>query len=75
MKPIKGFKTWCRHQTDRQDAVGDIARDIVRDENWPKIRSITRAVIYLSEYGADGTAIKACYAAWRGYEAQKELVS
>jgi uncharacterized protein YozE (UPF0346 family) len=63
-----GFKAWLNQQVDRDDSVGDLARDAKRDGNWPKGRaSLRRLRAYLESRQAMPGALDALEQAWREY--------
>lgn len=60
------FAAWLRKQRDRQDAVGDLARDAAADPRrltgpWELYRRI-------DELGGTPNALNACCAAWSEWE-------
>ena len=67
-RPI-AFTVWLSHQRDRQDPVGDLARDVSRDRDWPiiaaKCATYERSLI---RRGASETSREALNRAWAEYE-------
>lgn len=64
-KPVQGrFYRWLTHQLERDDPIGDLARDIKRDSAFPASGSIRAARLHLSLYGACGEALRALDEAW-----------
>jgi uncharacterized protein YozE (UPF0346 family) len=59
------FWQWINQQKERDDAVGDIARDIIADPTWPR-RSwkLTTLMYYLESYAASPNAVRAFAQAW-----------
>lgn len=63
------FRTWLRQFRDDESAIGDLARDVLDDPDWPRGRgSLTRYVEHLEEAGAVDDAIATLRAAWERYE-------
>lgn len=71
MKNIK-FVIWCKEQVKRNDAVGDIARDIVADEEFPATGLIAVMVGHIKKYpNHSDKAIDALKKAWAEYRETK----
>jgi len=71
MKNIK-FVAWCKEQTKRDDAVGDIAKDIVTDKEWPATGLIAVMVGHIKKHpNYSDKAIDALKQAWTEYRATK----
>ena len=71
MKPELTFRQWMKRQEDRDDPVGDIARDMAEDKAMQGVRltSVKAFVKYLiAEHNPSESCIKAAYRAWREYE-------
>lgn len=61
------FHKWLERQLDRDNEVGDLARDVLRDKRFPVGASTPREVEdYLSRYGDH--VISAVRQAWREYQ-------
>jgi uncharacterized protein YozE (UPF0346 family) len=62
------FWQWIRKQRKRDDAVGDIARDILADPTWPRRAwKLTTLMEYLESYAASPAAVRAfalAYGEW-----------
>jgi uncharacterized protein YozE (UPF0346 family) len=63
------FTSWLRRQVRREDPVGDLARDAVRDPTWPR-RTITidRYRDYFDEREAGYLAVATLDRAWAEWE-------
>jgi uncharacterized protein YozE (UPF0346 family) len=61
-------------QQDREDSVGDLARDAAADEGWPVTRLFTELSFHLRKRGATEEAFGALAEAWREYR-RKEYES
>lgn len=67
------FHRWIGQQRDRDDPVGDLAYDVMRDKRFPTgVRSLKEAKQYLGSGLGRGHAVKALSAAWREFEALAE---
>jgi hypothetical protein len=63
------FAQFMKAQEDREDPVGDLARDIARDRTSPKLAKTTRPVWnHLLDVRASHEALKAFGLAWEEYE-------
>jgi hypothetical protein len=65
------FSQWLRKQHKRDDAIGDLARDMKQDREWPRIRKETldRYESYLKyERYAYEKAIITLRAAWQEWQ-------
>ena len=70
---MKTFYTWLLAQDHRKDPVGDIARDIKRDEDLPEKKtkhSLLNYLLYTTNASFD--AIKAFNQAWEEYKTFRE---
>lgn len=65
------FSDYLLGQRERDDAVGELARDAARDPEWPKRRglSFNRLRSYLVVNNASAEALGALAAAWTEYGA------
>jgi len=67
---VTGFKAWLDTQTQRNDPVGDIARDAAADSRWPRGNAKLGTLIgHLESHGASPAAIEAlrgAYDEWCG---------
>lgn len=63
------FHSWIEQQRDRDDPVGDLAYDVMRDKDFPTgVRSLKEAKQYLGSELGRRHAVKALSAAWREFE-------
>lgn len=62
------FSRWLRRQRRRDDAVGDLARDVREDPDWPG-RTLRTMHNYLLDVGACDGANDALHAAWAEWSA------
>lgn len=64
------FHRWLEQQRDRDDPVGDLAYDVMRDKKFPSgVRSLKEAKAYLGNGWGRRDAVKALSAAWREFAA------
>lgn len=65
MSRRRSFRKWLERQTDRRDAVGDFARDALRDEEFPAQPDAWDTVSSsLLLAGASAPAVEAAKKAW-----------
>ena len=63
------FHRWLEQQRDRDDPIGDLAYDVMRDKNFPTgVRSLKEAKQYLGNGWGRHHALKAMTAAWREFD-------
>jgi uncharacterized protein YozE (UPF0346 family) len=63
------FYAWVRSQRGRDDAVGDLARDVMRDRNFPREANDYDALYFhLYEMGACPAALRAFDRAWEEFQ-------
>ena len=59
------FTDWLSEQRDRDDPIGDLARDMLDDSYWPSTcESLSGLLTYLAHRGACEGAIRALTQAW-----------
>lgn len=65
------FSQWLGQQRERNDPVGDLARDAFDDRQTYRLRSLAEWLPYLDSVGAGSgdAAALACKKAWAEYEA------
>jgi uncharacterized protein YozE (UPF0346 family) len=69
-KKSQSFHSWLADQRHRNDGVGDLARDVHRDQAFPTHASTREDVeAYLSRHGFH--IIRAFRQAWREFSAQR----
>lgn len=69
------FYTWLKKQCHRDDPVGDLARDVAADPDWPRIQGMRLKGYreYLESMVACDGAIRALERAHKEYEHIKKL--
>ncbi len=60
-----GFSTWLRARRTESSAVGDLARDVACDPEWPAPRTLDQAREHLTRKRACAGALRALEEAWR----------
>ncbi|MGW2818021.1 YozE family protein [Streptomyces sp. NPDC001415] len=70
MPKPKSFTSWLKTHTD-QNAIGDLARDVSADPEWPSRKGLPGQRDYLEERGAVPAAIETLERAWTQYEAYR----
>lgn len=64
------FHRWLEQQRDRDDPVGDLAYDVMRDKSFPsEVRTLKAAKQYLGSGWGRRDAVKALSAAWQEFNA------
>ncbi|MFB8085030.1 YozE family protein [Streptomyces sp. NPDC055992] len=66
-----GFTTWLKAHVKDQSAIGDLARDVAADPDWPSRRELSGQRKYLEERGAIPAAVETLESAWELYEARQ----
>ncbi|MEU9710772.1 YozE family protein [Streptomyces sp. NPDC047967] len=66
------FAAWLRTHKKDQTAIGDLAREVAADPDWPSRRQLSGQREYLEERGAIPAAVETLERAWELYEAQQE---
>lgn len=68
-KIIKSFREWISKQKDRDDPVGDLARDILQDKDWPasSFRKVT-CLKYLKSKTNWVVVLETFETAWEEFE-------
>ena len=67
------FTNWLSLQAERQDPIGDLARDVAVDPRWPRsAKTVESYEQYLAQRGADPNAIAALFDAWAEYDAERD---
>lgn len=61
------FSKWLLNQQHRDDPIGDLARDVVADRNWPSAGNLDSYLDYLADMHAAAIAIDVLEKAWREY--------
>jgi hypothetical protein len=55
---MTSFSAWLRRQKDRDDAIGDLARDWIADPDAPRAASPRQARTHIDLMGASAAALK-----------------
>jgi len=66
------FKTWLRRFEDENSAVGDLARDVARDPNWPS-GGPRRTRRHMEDLGACEDALTTHDRAWSEYRRYRAI--
>jgi YozE SAM-like fold len=68
-----GFVEWLAGQSNRRDAVGDLARDTRADPDWPPVGKPSRSRLhnYLESCGAIAAALDALDVAWDEWDIER----
>lgn len=68
-KTKSGFSKWLKGRRHEDTAIGDLARDMLRDADWPK-RAKTYSTYrkHLEDTGACDNALKTLARAWELFE-------
>ncbi|MEU6509318.1 YozE family protein [Streptomyces sp. NPDC046942] len=69
MPKSKSFTAWLKTHVDQHSAIGDLARDVSADPDWPSRKGLPGQRDYLEECGAIPAAVEALERAWTQYEA------
>ncbi|MHB1255270.1 MAG: YozE family protein [Dethiobacteraceae bacterium] len=62
------FTGWLKRQHKRNDPISALARDVLRDPNWPRGRTLKPFLEYLTREGACEGARAALEKSWREYK-------
>lgn len=71
MPKPKSFTAWLKTQAEQDNAIGDLARDVSADPDWPSRKGRRGQLDYLEERGAIQAAIDTLERAWTQYEAYR----
>ncbi|WP_405778327.1 YozE family protein [Streptomyces sp. NBC_00859] len=71
MPKPKSFTAWLKTHADQHNAIGDLARDVSADPDWPSRKGRQGQLDYLEECGAITAAIETLERAWTKYEADR----
>ena len=67
------YKTWIKNYENLNTPLGDLARDVVVDDNFPKSTSRKRILEYLTKSRAIDAAIEEFIKSWPQYKRDLEL--
>ena len=73
MPKPKSFTAWLKTHADQRNAIGDLARDVSADPDWPSRKGRQEQLDYLEERGAIDAAIETLERAWTQYEAYRAI--
>ncbi|MFF8918590.1 YozE family protein [Streptomyces sp. NPDC015032] len=71
MPKSKSFTAWLKTHVDQRNPIGDLARDVSADPDWPSRKGLSGQSDYLEECGANPEAVEALERAWTQYEAYR----
>lgn len=72
VEAIEGFRNWLQSQRDRQDPVGDFARDFLADHRMRGLSSISSIDRVLVERRVGQKVLDARDRAWREYAESRQ---
>lgn len=67
----KSFSAWLKTHKSQDNAIGDLARDVSDDPDWPARKGRQGQLDYLEGRGAIPAAIETLERAWTEYEAYR----
>lgn len=73
MPKPKSFTVWLKTHADQRNAIGDLARDVSADSDWPSRKGLVGQRDYLEERGAVPAAVTTLERAWAQYEAYRAV--
>ncbi|MCX5037035.1 MULTISPECIES: YozE family protein [Streptomyces] len=71
MPKPKSFTAWLKSHKDQHNAIGDLARDVSLDPDWPSRKGRQGQLDYLEECNAIPAAVETLERAWTEYEAYR----
>ncbi|MFE5806298.1 YozE family protein [Streptomyces sp. NPDC056491] len=71
MAKHQSFTTWLKTHRKDDTAIGDLARDVAADPDWPSRRGLSGQRTYLEDRGAIPRAIATLERAWEAYSAHQ----
>ncbi|MBC9911031.1 YozE family protein [Chitinophaga varians] len=69
VSPQLSFSDWLKRHKNRNSPLGDLAKDTLRDRQWPENNSLEEYVDYLNSRNAYFAAVDALRSAWKSYKA------
>jgi len=66
------FKAWLMLQMKREDPVGDLARDVLKDRTWPRTQDTVKLRQHMVKRSAIESALLALDRAYSEYQKQSE---
>lgn len=64
------FKSWLMSQKKREDAVGDLSRDALKDRTWPPTQDMVKLRQHLVKRGVVEKTLQALDEAYAEYQKQ-----
>ncbi|GHF91881.1 YozE family protein [Streptomyces filamentosus] len=68
MTRSQSFTTWLKRHVKDDNAIGDLARDVAADPNWPSRMQLKGQREYLESLGAIPAAVATLERAWSLYQ-------
>jgi uncharacterized protein YozE (UPF0346 family) len=66
------FKAWLMLQMKRDDPVGDLARDVLKDRTWPRTQDTVKLRQHMVKRGVVENTLSAFDRAYSEYQKQSE---
>ncbi len=66
------FKAWLMLQMKRNDQVGNLARDVLKDRTWPPTQDLVKLRQHMVKRGAIESALPALDEAYSEYQKQRD---
>ncbi|WP_062214345.1 YozE family protein [Streptomyces sp. NBRC 109706] len=73
MPKPKSFTAWLKTHAGQSNAIGDLAKDVAADPDWPSRKGLAGQRDYLEERGAIPAAIETLERAWSQYEGYRTV--
>ncbi|WP_326679918.1 YozE family protein [Streptomyces sp. NBC_01237] len=67
----RNFTSWLKTHSKAESAIGDLARDVAADPDWPSRQRLNGQRGYLEDRGAIPAAVETLERAWELYESQR----
>ncbi|WP_371790767.1 sterile alpha motif-like domain-containing protein [Streptomyces sp. NBC_01471] len=71
MTQSHGFTAWLKTHAKDRSAIGDLARDVAADPDWPSGKQLKGQREYLEDRGAIPAAVETLERAWELYESRQ----
>ncbi|WP_411069384.1 YozE family protein [Streptomyces sp. cmx-4-25] len=68
MTRSQSFTTWLKRHAKDDNAIGDLARDVAADRDWPSRMRLKGQREYLENRGASRAAVATLERAWSLYQ-------
>ncbi|GAA1539185.1 hypothetical protein GCM10009730_55450 [Streptomyces albidochromogenes] len=72
MSNTQTFTSWLKTQSKDRTAIGDLARDVSADPDWPSGKALKDQRDYLESRGAIPAAVETLERAWEQYRARRD---